>query len=89
MLGTKGCCANFIATKCTFFAEEFFPLCVPQSQMSFLSPEYPLKYRRSTGDIANGVLIGPSPFGDSFVPQMPPKPPLNLHPSAPGHLPNL
>ena len=30
--------------------EEPFPLCVLQSQMSFLPPGYPWKYERSTGD---------------------------------------
>ena len=33
--------------------------------MSFLPPGHPLKCRPSTGDMANGVLIGPSPLGDS------------------------
>ena len=56
------CCKNVY-----LFAEEPSPLCVLQSQMSSLPRGYPLKYRRSTGDMANGVLANPSPFGDSFV----------------------
>ena len=35
--------------------------------MSFLPSGYPLKYKRSTGDMANSVFIGPSPRGDDFV----------------------
>ena len=38
-----------------------------QSQMSFLPLGHPLKYKQCTTDMANGVLIGPSPLGDGFV----------------------
>jgi hypothetical protein len=64
----------FCAVLCQFYcqnaylyAEEPFPLCVLQSQMSFLPSGYPLKYRRSSGDTANSAVIGPLPLGNSFV----------------------
>ena len=44
-----------------------FPFPILQSSMSLLSRGYPLKYRRSTGDMANGVVVGPSPLGDRFI----------------------
>ena len=65
--------ANFVGGDCNFsccvvlcgcycwnvFAEEPLSLCVLQSQMSFLPPIHPLKYRQSPGDMADGVLVRP------------------------------
>ena len=39
--------------------------CSPQ--MPLLPPGYPVKCRWSTGDMADGVLVGPLPLGDSFI----------------------
>ena len=70
---------------CFLWTRVFFPhqkMCLTlRPQKPPLTFQPPLKYTLCTGDMADGMLVGPSALGESFVPPPPlaMSPPLRFH----------
>ena len=60
-------CASLSATLCTFLLRKYSHSLSCSPACLFFHLRSPLKYRRSTVDMADGVVVGPSPLGDRFI----------------------